>query len=215
MNDQGSSRSLRPFVAARLNRGEKAVWSVGTSQERDLRSDQAPWAQPLAPERWAAMPGPLSELRYSPLYRGRRPTGRRDSRNRPTRVSTRPVRGARRAVRDFARFAAAMAAGPASQDQLFARSQRRIRAAETVNTSARIQWLGIGSWALFCAALFVTLLLRPDRDAVDHGIALQEADHTLRRAIVSIPATADPMPLLSNGREITMRPAAPAPGPGG
>ena len=100
MNDQGSSRSLRPFVAARLNRGEKAVWSVGTSQERDLRSDQAPWAQPLAPERWAAMPGPLSELRYSPLYRGRRPTGRRDSRNRPTRVSTRPVRGARRAVRD-------------------------------------------------------------------------------------------------------------------
>ena len=125
--------------------------------------------------------------------------------------------GARRAPRGprFARFAAAMAAGPASQDQLFARSQRRIRAAETVNTSARIQWLGIGSWALFCAALFVTLLLRPDRDAVDHGIALQEADHTLRRAIVSVPATADPMPLLSNGREITMRPAAPAPGPGG
>jgi hypothetical protein len=125
--------------------------------------------------------------------------------------------GAGRAPRGprFARFAAAMAAGPASQDQLFARSQRRIRPAETVNTSARIQWLGIGSWALFCAALFVNLLLRPDRDAVDHGIALQEADHTLRRAIVSVPATADPMPLLSNGREITMRPAAPAPGPGG
>ena len=115
----------------------------------------------------------------------------------------------------FARFAAAMAAAPASQDQLCAQSQRRIRPAETVNTSSRIQWLGIGSWALFCAALFVTLLLRPDRDAVDHGIALQEADHTLRRAIVSVPATADPMPLLSNGREITMRPAAPAPGPGG
>jgi hypothetical protein len=115
----------------------------------------------------------------------------------------------------FARFAAAMAAAPASQDQLCAQSQRRIRPAATVNTSARIQWLGIGSWGLFCAALFVTLLLRPDRDAVDHGIALQEAEHTLRRAIVSVPATADPMPLLSNGREITMRPAAPAPGPGG
>jgi hypothetical protein len=114
----------------------------------------------------------------------------------------------------FARFAAAMAADPALQDQLFPRSQRRIRPAEPDNTSSRIHWLGIGSWALFCAALFVTLLLRPDRDAVDRGIALQ-ADHTLRRAIVSVPATADPMPLLSNGREITMRPAAPAPGPGG
>ena len=55
----------------------------------------------------------------------------------------------------FARFAAAMAAAPASQDQLCAQSQRRIRPAATVNTSSRIQWLGIGSWALFCAALFV------------------------------------------------------------
>jgi hypothetical protein len=124
--------------------------------------------------------------------------------------------GAGRAPRGprFARFAAAMAADPALQDQLFPRSQRRIRPAEPDNTSSRIHWLGIGSWALFCAALFVTLLLRPDRDAVDRGIALQ-ADHTLRRAIVSVPATADPMPLLSNGREITMRPAAPAAGPGG
>ena len=198
-----------------MSRGEKAVWSVGTSQKRELHSHAASWAQPLAPERWYAMPGLLPELRYEPVSCGRRPTGRRGSRNRPPSVSTRPSAGRAPRGPRFARFAAAMAAAPASQDQLFAQSQRRIRPAATVNTSSRIQWLGIGSWGLFCAALFVTLLLRPDRDAVDHGIALQEADHTLRRAIVSVPATADPMPLLSNGREITMRPAAPAPGPGG
>ena len=63
----------------------------------------------------------------------------------------------------FARFAAAMAAAPASQEQLFTRSRRRISTAGPVNTNSPIQWLGIGGWALFCAALFVSLLLRPDR----------------------------------------------------
>jgi hypothetical protein len=51
----------------------------------------------------------------------------------------------------------------ASQDQLFPRSQRKIRRADPVNSIPRIQWLGIGSWALFCVALFVSLVLRPDR----------------------------------------------------
>ena len=151
----------------------------------------------LAPEGRDAMPGaPGAPIRTRLL---RSPT------NRPARVAQSSAQRvdeaeAGRAPRGprFARFAAAMAAAPASQDQLCAQSQRRIRPAATVNTSSRIQWLGIGSWGLFCAALFVTLLLRPDRDAVDHGIALQEAEHTLRRAIVSVPATADPMPLLLN-----------------
>jgi hypothetical protein len=102
------------------------------------------------------------------------------------------ARGAPRGPR-FARFAAAMEAEAASQDQLLPRSQHRIRPAGPVHTSSRIQWLGIVSWALFCAALFVSLLLRPDQDAVDRGIGLQ-ADDTLQRAIVSVPATADPMP---------------------
>jgi hypothetical protein len=113
----------------------------------------------------------------------------------------------------FARFAAAMEANPASQDQLFPRSQRRIRPAEPVNRSSRIEWLGIGSWALLCAALLVSLLLRPDRDAVDRGIGLQ-ADHTLQPAIVSdVSAAADLIPRPSNCREI--EPLAPAAGPGG
>jgi hypothetical protein len=123
------------------------------------------------------------------------------------------ARGAPRGPR-FARFAAAMEAEAASQDQLLPRSQHRIRPAGPVHTSSRIQWLGIVSWALFCAALFVSLLLRPDQDAVDRGIGLQ-ADDTLQRAIVSVPATADPMPLLLNGRGITIKFPAPAPGPGG
>jgi hypothetical protein len=83
-----------------------------------------------------------------------------------------------------------MEAEAALQDQLLPRSQHRIRPAGPVHTSSRIQWLGIVSWALFCAALFVSLLLRPDQDAVDRGIGLQ-ADDTLQRAIVSVPATAE------------------------
>jgi hypothetical protein len=120
--------------------------------------------------------------------------------------------GAGRAPRGprFARFAAAMAAGPASQDQLFARSQRRIRSAETVNTSARIQWLGIGSWALFCAALFVNLLLRPDRVSF-------ELDQIHPRALVSdvrpmagsMPTTGGLLP--AHGQEVASAGPATAP----
>ena len=131
----------------------------------------------------------------------------------------------------FARFAAAMAAGPASQDQLFARSQRRghptaassirplrrvrILTADPVKALTGIQCLGVGSWAFFCAALFVSLLLHPDRNAVDRGTGLQ-ADHTLQPAIVSdAPPTADPMPLPSSSHGAAIRPPAPAPGRGG
>jgi hypothetical protein len=159
-----------------MSRGEKAVWSVGTSQKRESGSHAAPWAQPLAPERWYAMPGLLPELRYEPVSCGRRPTGRRGSRHRPPRVSTRPMRGARGPR--FARFAAAMEADPASQDQLCARSQRRIRPADPAKSGRRIQWLGIGSWALFCAALFVSLLLRPHQGSL-------ELDQSHPRALVS------------------------------
>ena len=62
----------------------------------------------------------------------------------------------------------------------------RILTADPDKYLTGIQWLGIGSWAFFCVALFVTLLLHPGRDAVDRGTGLQ-ADHTLQRAIVSVP----------------------------
>jgi hypothetical protein len=152
-----------------------------------------------------AWPAPRSS---EPTRLSRPPT------NSPARVAQ-PAHGgqAPRGPR-FARFAAAMETEATSQDQLFPRSQRKIRRADPVNSIPRIQWLGIASWALFCAALFVSLLLRPDQDAVDRGIGLQ-ADDTLQRAIESVPATADPIPLPSNGRGITIRPPAPAPGAGG
>jgi hypothetical protein len=82
----------------------------------------------------------------------------------------------------FARFAAAMEAEAASQDQLLPRLQRRallvatstippprgtrLLIADRVKSAPGIRWLGIGSWALFCAALFVSLLLRPDRVSI-------------------------------------------------
>jgi hypothetical protein len=78
----------------------------------------------------------------------------------------------------FARFAAAMEADAASQDQLVPRSQRRIRPADPAKSGRRIQWLGIGSWALFCAALFVSLLLRPHQGSL-------ELDQSHPRALVS------------------------------
>ena len=92
-----------------------------------------------------------------PTRRSRPPT------NSPARVAQ-PAHGgrARRGPR-FARFAGAMEAEAALQAQLLRRPQRKIRRADPVNSSPRIQWLGIGSWALFCAALFVSLLLRADR----------------------------------------------------
>jgi hypothetical protein len=106
---------------------------------------------------WPA-PGALVPTRRSPL-----PT------HGPTRVAQSPDKRAGEADAGcasrgprFARFAAAMEAGAASQDQLLPRSQHKIRRADPVQSSPRIQWLGIGSWALFCAALFVSLLLRLD-----------------------------------------------------
>ena len=94
----------------------------------------------------------------------------------------------------FVRFAAAMDASPASQDQLFARSPRRIHPPEPVHSVSGIQWLGIGSWAFFCVALFVSMLPHPGRDAVDRSTGLQ-ADHSLRQVVVrDVPPTADPMP---------------------
>ena len=88
----------------------------------------------------------------------------------------------------FPRFAAAMEAAPAAQDQLLPRSRRRIPTADPVNSSPRVQWLGIGSWVLFCAALFVSLMLRPDRVSF-------ELDQIPPRALVSdVRPTAHPMP---------------------
>ena len=132
-----------------------------------------------------AWPAPRSS---EPTRLSRPPT------NSPARVAQRAHGGRAPRGPRFARFAAAMEAEAASQDQLLPRSQRKIRPADPVNSSPRIRWLGIGSWALFCAALFVSLLLRPDQDALDRGTGLQ-ADHSLQRAIVSeVPATAERMP---------------------
>jgi hypothetical protein len=105
--------------------------------------------------------------------------------NRPTRVAQPHDEGvgeadagwASRGPR-FARFAAALEADPPSQDQLLdghCRSQRRqhptaasasrplrrvrIPTADPVKSLTGIQWLGVGSWAFFCVALFVSLLL--------------------------------------------------------
>jgi hypothetical protein len=101
-----------------------------------------------------AWPAPRSS---EPTRLSRPPT------NSPARVAQRAHGGRAPRGPRFARFAAAMEAEAASQAQLLRRPQRRIRPADPVGSSARIQWLGIGSWALFCAALFVSLLLRPDR----------------------------------------------------
>jgi hypothetical protein len=131
----------------------------------------------------------------------------------------------------FARFAAAMEAALTPQDQLLERSPRsrrrarlsavaaatlpplkdaRSHTADPVRSPAAIRWLGIGSWALFCAALFVSLLLRPDRDA---GTGLRP-DRVQHQAIVSdVRPAADPTPMMrellsSNGQAVTS--AAPA-----
>jgi hypothetical protein len=135
----------------------------GTCQEGESRSPQVPWAQPWAPEGRDAMYGPLPEA----------PTRTRLSSapsHRPARVAQSSDEGkgeadADRATRSprFARFAAAMDAAPASQEQLFPRSQRRMRRAHAVDSSVRIRWLRMSIWALMCAALFLSLLLRPDR----------------------------------------------------
>jgi hypothetical protein len=142
-----------------------------TCQGRESRSHQAPWAQPLAPEGWVERHDQLAETPVSGV--SSRPPANSHSRVAQPSHGGRASRGPR-----FARFAAAMEAEAASQDQLFPRSQRRIRPADSVNSSPRIRWLGIGSWALFCAALFVSLLLRPDR-------ASFQLDQIHPRALVS------------------------------
>jgi hypothetical protein len=137
----------------------------------------------------------------------------------------------------FPRFAAAMEAAPTAQDQLLdgiSRSQRqaqpsavaastvrplrgaRFHTAASAESTPGIRWLGIGSWGLLCAALFVSLLLRPDRDVVDRGIGLR-SDRIQHRPIVSdVRPAADPTStakelLPSNRQEATS--AAPAAGP--
>ena len=128
----------------------------------------------------------------------------------------------------FARFAAAMQDNPTPQDgvlDVLCRSVRRkhptaassIRpargAADPVKSVTGIQWLGIGSWAFFCVALFVSL--HPGRDAIDRGTGPQ-THHALQRTIVSgVPPTADPIPLPSSGRGVAIGPPPPAPEPGG
>jgi hypothetical protein len=109
----------------------------------------------------------------------------RPSTNRPARVAQSSEEGVDEAdaVRAsgaprFTRFAAAVQANSGLHDQLFPRPQRRIRPAKPFRTAPRIQWLGVGSWALFCAALFVSLLLRPDRVSF-------ELDQLHPRALVS------------------------------
>jgi hypothetical protein len=110
----------------------------------------------------------------------------------------------------FPRFAAAMEADPTSRDQLFPRSQRRIPTADPVSSKPRIRWLGIGGWALFCAALFVSLLFRPDRVSF-------ELDPIQQRALVSdVRPIAGPMPttewlLPAHGQEVTSTAPATAP----
>jgi hypothetical protein len=112
----------------------------------------------------------------------------------------------------FARFATAMEVEAASQDQLFPRSQRKIRRADPVNSIPRIQWLGIGSWALFCVALFVSLVLRPDRVGFQldqiHPRALVS---DVRSPAISMPATkkAPACPRPEGGLEGTRNSARP------
>jgi hypothetical protein len=137
----------------------------------------------------------------------------------------------------FARFAAAMEADPTPQNQLLdglSRSQRRaqpsavaastihplgdarLHTADPAKSTPGIAWLGIGSWTLFCAALFVSLLLRPDRDAFEQDVGLR-SDRIQHRAIVSdVRPAADPTAtskelLPSNGQAVIS--AAPAAGP--
>jgi hypothetical protein len=131
----------------------------------------------------------------------------------------------------FARFAAAMEAAPAPQNQLLdglSRSQRRaqpsavaastihplgnarLHTADPAKSTPGIAWLGIGSWTLFCAALFVSLLLRPDR------VSFQLDQIHPRARVSDVPPTADPMPttrrlLPAHGQEVASTAPATAP----
>lgn len=134
----------------------------------------------------------------------------------------------------FARFVAAIEATPPPQAQLLEelppRSPSPLQSAlpETTSTVCRpteawsrlvdrarshpkILWLGIDSWMLFCAALFVSLLPSQDRAVYDHGAdirsdqiqdratsseVLEAAD---RSQAESMPTTDDVLP--SEGQE--------------
>jgi hypothetical protein len=150
-----------------------------------------------------AWPAPRSS---EPTRLSRPPT------NSPPRVSQRTHGGRAPRGPRFARFAAAMEVEAASQDQLFPRSQRKIRRADPVNSIPRIQWLGIGSWALFCVALFVSLVLRPDRVGFQldqiHPRALVS---DVRSPAISMPATkkAPACPRPEGGLEGTRNSARP------
>jgi hypothetical protein len=133
----------------------------------------------------------------------------RPSPHRPARVAPTSDEGVEEAdpgrashVPRFARFAAAMDASPAPQDQLFARSPRRIRPPEPVHSVSGIQWLGIGSWAFFCVALFVSLLLPSER-------ASFQLDQIQPRALVSdVRSIAEPTLrglLPAHGQEVVSR----------
>jgi hypothetical protein len=101
--------------------------------------------------------------------------------------------------RRFVRFAAAMQAEPPPTEQIPDEQTRAqlppapsAAADSTVrrSTGARhrsnpwIRWLGIGSWALLCAALFVSLLSWPDRE-------LLKRDGGTTSDLIQSPATVD------------------------
>jgi hypothetical protein len=207
MTAKGATRSFAAVVAdreiAELSHGEKTVWGAservrGASHARTKHRGRSPWRQRDGLKGMTNSP----KRRSQAFRRGRRPTAILGSHNRPTEGVS---RGAR-----FARFAAAMEADAASQDQLVPRSQRRNRPADPVNSSPRIQWLGIGSWALFCAALFVSLLIRSDRVSF-------QLDQIHPQALVSdVRPMADSMPttrrlLPAHGQEVASTAPATAP----
>lgn len=75
--------------------------------------------------------------------------------------------------RRFARFAAAMEAGPPPMAQtLNAAIQTTVarRPGARARSVPGIVWLGIGSWTIFCGSLFLSLLLW-DRDAFEASLA--------------------------------------------
>jgi hypothetical protein len=99
----------------------------------------------------------------------------------------------------FVRFGAAIEATPPPQAQLLEEllplspsplqsalpettgpvcgpTKTRSRLADRGRSHPKILWLGIGSWMLFCAAFFVSLLPSQDRTAYDHGAHIRSAE---------------------------------------
>jgi hypothetical protein len=178
----------------------------GTCQERESRSPQVPWAQPLAPEGGDAAYGLLPEaptrtrLSWAPSHRPARVAQLSDEG-----VSEADPGWATRGPQ-FPRFAAATEADPPSHDQLFPRSRRRISTADPFNSSPRIRWLAIGGWALLCVALFVSLLVRPDRVSFQLE---QIQPRALITAVRPMPTTRTFPP--AHGQEVTSTAPATAP----